>query len=228
MSSLPARSWYGQLWSRFATLWYLKALGTTAFMVLFFKGYFWVLHHPLGEPVVMPTLAIDDWVPFTGLGFPAYVSLWFYVSLPSALMPDLRELIRYGLWTAAMCLFCLALFWVFPTQVPVPDVDWSLHPQLQFLKGIDASGNACPSLHVGSAVYSLMWLRVIFLQVRAPTALQLLSVVYCVVIVWSTMAIRQHVFLDVLAGALVGAVFGWLSLRREPVFRSALVENAVR
>lgn len=226
MTSLFARTWYGQLLSRFVTLWYLKALGTTAFMVLFFKGYFWVLHHPMTEPVPMPTLAVDAWVPFTALGFPAYVSLWFYVSLPSALMPNLRELIRYGLWTAAMCGFCLALFWLFPTQVPVPDIDWAQHPELQFLKGIDASGNACPSLHVGSAVYSLMWLRYIFLQVRAPTAMHVLSVVYCIVIVWSTMAIRQHVFLDVLAGAVVGAVFGWLSLRRVPVFRPALVENA--
>lgn len=221
-----ARAWHGQLLTRFVSLWYIKALGTMAFMVLFFKGYFWVLHHPLGEPVQMPTLAVDDWVPFTALGFPAYVSLWFYVSLPSALMPNLRELIRYGLWTAALCGFCLALFWAFPTQVPVPDIDWAQHPELQFLKGLDASGNACPSLHVGSAVYSLIWLRHIFLQVRAPTAMHVLSVVYCLVIVWSTMAIRQHVFLDVLAGAVVGAVFGWLSLRRVPVFRPVVVENA--
>lgn len=226
MSSPSARSWYGHLWSRFVTVWYIKALGTTAFMVLFFKGYFWVLHHPLTEPVMMPRLAIDHWLPFTPLGFPAYVSLWFYVSLPSALMPSLWQLIRYGLWTAAMCLFCLALFWAFPTQVPMPDIDWALHPQLQFLKGIDASGNACPSLHVGSAVYSLMWLRHIFLQVGAHRALRMLSVVYCLVIVWSTMAIRQHVFLDVLAGAAVGVVFGWLSLRGLRFSPPARVENA--
>lgn len=205
--------WHRLLWSRFTTIWYLKALGTAAFMVLFFKGYFWVLHHPLSEPIPMPTLALDRWVPFTPLGFPAYVSLWFYVSLPSAFMPNFRELVRYGLWTAAMCVFCLALFWVFPTQVPMPDIDWAQHPELVFLKGIDASGNACPSLHVGSAVYTLMWLRHIFLQVRAPMAMRVLSVLFCVVIVWSTMAVRQHVFLDVLGGAVVGVLFGWLSLR---------------
>ena len=219
MSYPFARPWYGLLWSRFATLWYLKALGTCAFMVLFFQGYFWVLRHPLGAPMVMPTLAMDRWVPFTSLGFPAYVSLWVYVSLPSAFLPNFRELVRYGLWTAALCGFCLALFWAFPTQVPMPDIDWAQHPELVFLKGIDASGNACPSLHVGSAVYSLMWLRHIFRQVRAPIALHVLSAVYCVVIVWSTMAIRQHVFLDVLAGAVVGAVFGWLSLRRVQAVR---------
>lgn len=210
----PDSAWPRQLLSRFTALWYLKALGTAAFMVLFFKTYFWVLQHPLGTPVEVPWLAVDDWVPFNAHGFAAYISLWVYVSLPAALLPTLRQLIRYGLWTAALCGFCLALFWIFPTRTPMVDIDWSLYPQLAFLKGIDASGNACPSLHVGSAVYTLMWLRHIFQQVRAPRWLDLGNALFCLVIVWSTMAIRQHVFIDVLAGALVGAVFGWLSLRR--------------
>lgn len=216
------RAWPGQLLARFVTLWYLKAVGTTVFMVLFFQGYFWVLHHPSREPWPMPTLAIDDLIPFTPAGFAAYVSLWVYVSLPSALMPNFRELLRYGLWTAALCASCLLVFWWFPTEAPIPDIDWSLHPQLAFMKGIDASGNACPSLHVASAVYSVFWLHRIFSQVGAPSALHAWSVLQCVVIVWSTMAIRQHVFLDVVAGALVGWLFAWLSLRRPAIAKAAI------
>jgi membrane-associated phospholipid phosphatase len=214
MPALPDRTWPRQLLARFVTLWYLKAFGTMAFMVLFFQGYFWVLHNPIAEPFMVPTLAVDDWVPFTPGAFAAYVSLWVYVSLAPALMPNLRELLRYGLWIAALCAFCLALFWVAPTQTPVTDIDWSQHPQLAFLKGLDASGNACPSLHVGSAVFSAFWFQRIFRQTGAPALLRWLSVLHCVVIVWSTMAIRQHVFLDVLAGALVGWAFAHLSLRQ--------------
>ncbi|MGE0099158.1 MAG: phosphatase PAP2 family protein [Hydrogenophaga sp.] len=213
MTPSPDRAWPRQLLDRFVTLWYLKAAGTTAFMVLFFQAYFWVLHHPSQMPFPMPVLAIDDWVPFTPAGFAAYVSLWVYVSLPSALLPSFRELLRYGLWTAALCASCLMVFWLLPTQAPVPDIDWSLHPQLAFMKGLDASGNACPSLHVASAVYSAFWLHHIFVQVGAPASLRWVSVLQCAVIMWSTMAIRQHVFLDVLAGALVGWLFAWLSLR---------------
>ncbi len=214
MTSPSERAWPRQLLARFVTLWYLKAAGTTAFMVLFFMSYFWVLRNPSREPWTVPTLAIDTWVPFTPGAFAAYVSLWVYVSLPSALMPNFRELLRYGLWTGALCGSCLLVFWFLPTQAPMPDIDWSLHPQLAFMKGLDASGNACPSLHVGSAVYTAFWLRRIFSEVQAPPVLNLLSVLQCAVIVWSTMAIRQHVFLDVVAGALVGWVFAWLSLRR--------------
>lgn len=216
MTSTPDRAWPRLLLSRFITLWYLKAFGTMGFMVLFFQAYFWLLHNPSREPFTMPTLAIDDWVPFTPAAFSAYVSLWVYVSLPSALLPHLRELLRYGLWTAALCAFCLLLFWIFPTQTPVPNIDWTQHPQLAFMKGLDAAGNACPSLHVASAVYSAFWLHRIFSQVGAPTLLRWLSVLQCAVIVWSTMAIRQHVFLDVLAGVVVGVVFAWLSLRNAP------------
>ena len=151
------RAWARRLYSRFTTLWYLKALGTTVFMVLFFQAYFRVQQHPLREPFTMPMLAIDDWVPFTPAGFAAYVSLWVYVSLPAAFMPNLRSLIVQGLWTAALCIFCLLLFWVFPTQTPVLDIDWSQHPQLAFMKSVDATGNACPSLHVASAVYAAFW-----------------------------------------------------------------------
>jgi membrane-associated phospholipid phosphatase len=214
------RHWARQLLSRFVTLWYLKALGTMAFMVLFFQGYFWVLQHPLGTPFMMPALAVDDWVPFMPGAFYAYISLWVYVSLPPALMPDLRELIRYGLWVGALCVFCLVLFWVAPTQTPMTDIDWSQHPQLAFLKGLDASGNACPSLHVGSAVFSALWLQRVFVRTGAPRVLRGLSVLHCVVIVWSTMAIRQHVFLDVLAGALVGWAFAHLALRQGAAARA--------
>ncbi len=213
MPSSTEHAWPRQLLSRFTTLWYLKALGTMAFMVLFFQGYFWVLHHPLTEPFMMPALAVDAWVPFTPHAFMAYVSLWVYVSLPPALMPNLRELIRYGLWIGALCVLCLALFWIAPTQTPMTDIDWSQHPQLTFLKGLDASGNACPSLHVASAVFSALWLQHVFVQTGSPALLRWLNVLQCLVIVWSTMAIRQHVFLDVVAGVAVGGLFAWLSLR---------------
>lgn len=164
---------------------------------------------------MMPTLAINEWLPFVPAGLIAYVALWIYVSLPSAFLPGFRDLLRYWWWMAALCGSSLLLFWLFPTQTLVPDIDWSRHAELAFMKGLDATGNACPSLHVATAVYSAFWLHRIFRQVGAPSALHWLSVLLCAVIMWSTMAIRQHVFLDVLAGVLTGWLFAWLSLRAQ-------------
>lgn len=204
--------WPREIARRVLVLWPLKALGTSAFMALFFLAYFSILHYPIRNPAVMPQIALDRWIAFTPASYPVYVSLWVYVSLPPALMGNFRALLHHGLWVAALCLFCLALFWLFPTQTPDFGVDWSLYPALATIKGIDAAGNAFPSLHVASAVFSALWLDRLMSVITAPMWLRGISLAYCLAIGWSTMASLQHVALDVLAGAAVGLVFALVSL----------------
>jgi membrane-associated phospholipid phosphatase len=206
--------WYQQIAGRLVLLWPLKAFGTMAFMALFFWGYFAVMEYPLRPPVTMPVLAVDGWIPFTPLAFPAYVSLWVYVSLPPALLGSLRSLLYFGAWIAALCLFCLGLFWLWPTAVPMADIDWQQYPQMAVIKGIDVGGNACPSLHVGSAVFTACWLARLLRNVRVPAVLRWLNWACCLLIIWSTVATRQHVVLDVVAGVLVGLLFALPSLRQ--------------
>ena len=80
----------------------------------------------------------------------------------------MRPLLLFGAWIGALCLACLAVFWVFPTAVPAAGIDWSLHPEMAVIKGLDAAGNACPSLHVGSAVFAAAWLARLFRTIGAP------------------------------------------------------------
>lgn len=208
-----ARHWRGEIVQRFQTLWLLKAIGTSTFMALFFWAYFTILEHPSRPPIVMPTLFIDDWVAMVPWSFAVYVSLWVYVSLAPALMPSFRALVWYGVWICGLCVFCLVIFWVLPTQTPHFDVDWSLHPGLSLIKGVDAAGNACPSLHVASAVFTGFWLHAIFVRIGAPIWLRSVNALQCVAIAWSTLATLQHVAWDVLAGAALGALFAWASLK---------------
>ena len=214
MTHIENRPWYLQAAGRIAILLPMKAIGTMAFMVLFFFGYFTVLRNPLNDAVTMPLTVVDRWVGFTPGAFPAYVSLWIYVSLPPAFLTSAAGLLRFAIWIAALCLFCLGIFWLFPTQVPAFPIDFAEVPNMAILKGVDASGNACPSLHVATAVFAAFWLGRIWRAISAPPLLRWATGGHCLVIVWSTMAIRQHVFLDVLAGLLAGSVFAWLSLRR--------------
>ena len=206
-------SWTRDLARRIGRLWVLKMLGTTAFMFAFFWAYFTVMKHPLQTPVEVPMMWLDRWVPLTPWAYAVYISLWVYVSLAPAVLGHLRALLHYGIWVTALCLFCLFVFWAFPTQTPVTDIDWSPYPGLALIKGVDAAGNALPSLHVASAVFSAVWLQRVFQTVGAPRWLQWVNVLHCAAIAWSTLATRQHVAWDMLAGALVGAVFAWLSLR---------------
>ncbi|WP_240327693.1 phosphatase PAP2 family protein [Dechloromonas sp. HYN0024] len=208
--------WIRQLISRIAILWPLKAVGTMAFMAIFFWGYFWVLRNPVFATTVMPRIGLDAWIPFTPLAFSVYASLWVYVSLPPALLGNTRMLAVYSQWMAAMCLLCLGIFWLLPTGVPPAVIDWSLYPSIAFIKDTDAAGNACPSLHVASAVFSAFWLDRVFAAIGVPRLARWLSAAYCLAILWSTMATCQHVAIDVLAGTAVGVVFAVLSLRYAP------------
>jgi len=205
--------WARALGERFTVLWWLKGAGTTVFMTLFFWAYFTILENPANPPIEVPTLAIDSWIPLTPWAYTIYVSLWVYVSLAPALLLSFRTLLHFGLWILAMCVVCLLIFWWIPTQTPTLDIDWSLYPGLSLIKGVDAPGNACPSLHVASAVFTAFWLQRILSKVNAPRWLHWANPLHCLAIAWSTMATLQHVALDVIAGAFVGAVFAWASLR---------------
>lgn len=211
---LPAPPpWHRELRLRLTHLWPLKAVGTSVFMTLFFQGYFFVMAHPTRAPYVMPEIWLDHWVPLTPWAFPIYASLWVYVSLAPAMLGNFWGLARFGLWVGLLCLSCLLVFWVLPTQVPAFPVDWSQYPGLSFVKGVDAAGNACPSLHVASAVFAAYWMHHMLLAMRAPRGWRIFNAACCLAIAWSTLATLQHVAIDALCGALAGWVFARLSLR---------------
>ena len=204
----------GRLWRHHPVL---KTLGVCAFTALFFQGYFYLLSHPRQPPALMPLTAPDRWIAPQPLALWPYLSLWIYVGIAPALMPSLRALLAYGAWAAALCAAGLACFWAWPTAVPwsaqqlAPALDG--HAGFALLRGVDAAGNACPSLHVGTAVFSAVWLDRVLQAVGAPLRLRLVNAGWVALIAWSTVATRQHVALDVAAGAALGAAFAALSLR---------------
>jgi len=142
-----------------------------------------------------------------------YISLWVYVSLPPALLATRRELYGYGLAMTGTCLAGLAVFYFWPTAVPAADIDWAQYPDVEFLKSMDASGNACPSLHVTTAIFSGIWLNHLLRRFGAPLWILICNWTWCIAIVYSTLATRQHVAVDVLAGLVLGVLAAWLSLR---------------
>lgn len=191
----------------------LKFIGITAFMWVFFAAYFHTLRNPDGPVTLMPLTIVDEWVGFAPLALWPYLSLWFYVTLPPGLLTQRRDLVAFGLWIGALCVVGLACFVLWPTAVPRFDIDLELYPAFATLHGLDAPGNACPSLHVATATFTAIWLQRQLAHMPAPAWLRLLNVVWFVAIAWSTLATKQHVLLDLVAGLALGAVFGVLSLR---------------
>lgn len=205
--------WYWQAAKAISRHLVLKSIGTTLFISLFFGAYFYLLNSPAYPTTVMPLTLLDRLIGFEPLAMPLYVSLWVYVSLPPAFLATRRELHGYGIAMAATCLAGLLIFYFWPTAVPAADIDWARYPGVDFLKNLDASGNAFPSLHVATAIFSGLWLHHLLRRFGGPPWILFVNGLWCFGILYSTLATRQHVAVDVLGGLLLGVLGAWLSLR---------------
>ena len=96
--------------------------------------------------------------------------------------------------------------------MPPHGLDVSGFAGFSLLQGVDATGNACPSLHVATAVFTAVWVERLLRIVGVPPALRWLNLGWVLAIAYSTVAIRQHVVLDAVAGAALGALFAALAI----------------
>lgn len=191
----------------------LKVFGTSVAISVFMVIYFILLRHPFFSVTLIPLTPLDRLIGFEPWSLVPYVSLWFYISCVPMLLAKRRELELYlsSVVLLAAVGFGIFLFW--PTAVPAPDLDWTHYPSVAFLKSVDATGNACPSLHVAYAVLTALWLGRLLQDLKAPRWMHLVNWVWCLVIAYSTLATKQHVAIDLLGGALLGAVLAAVHLR---------------
>ena len=209
----PADGWLSQAGARIRFRWLTKMAGTLACMTAFFIGYFWLLNHSRYPVTTIPRIFIDRMVAFRPEALALYISLWVYVPLAPALLIDRRELVSYAVATMALSAVGFAIFILWPTAVPKPEINWSQHPSVSYLKAVDASGNAFPSLHVAFAVFTAVWLGRVLRGLGAGGIARTINWLWCLGIVYSTLATRQHVALDAIAGAILGAAWAVLHLR---------------
>lgn len=197
--------WLDQLRPRLAAYPWIKSLGIPLFFWGFFVVYFHLLRHPQYSVTTMPLTSLDRSMHFHPLALLPYGSLWIYVLLPPALVHGRRELLTYLSAVAFITVGGLAVFRFWPTATPNLEMDWSRYASFAFLKSVDASGNAFPSLHVAFAVFSGVWTARVLRRVNAPPAINYVNLFWCLAIVYSTLATGQHVLVDALGGVTLGA-----------------------
>ncbi len=207
--------WKTEFKHRIMRLWFIKAAGTALFLVVFFQLYFALLRSPSSTVIEMPTIWLDDAIPFWPPAFYVYASLWVYTALVPALQASFKALVVYGFGIGGVCITGLSFFYLLPTKVPFSAVELSTENSLAILRKIDLSGNACPSLHVATAIFTGMCLHQLFLKIQAPQWIRSGNLAWCVLIIYSTLAIKQHVVWDVVAGLALGGIFGLLYPRFE-------------
>jgi len=214
MKSASNSAAFRELGRRVRSLLWLKSIGVPAFMTLFFWGYLYILKHAYFPVATMPLTAIDRLIPYQVSGWLLYVSLWAYVQLPLSLIDNRRELFLYGWVATGISLIGFACFILWPTAVPAisDDVAGSL---FSGIRSIDTTGNSCPSLHVAFSVFTALWLERFLRKSMPSTTLRLLNALWCLGIVYSTLATKQHVALDACAGAVLGFASALVQARFE-------------
>jgi membrane-associated phospholipid phosphatase len=207
----PNRGFLRQVGARLRIYWPAKTAGLTLGMAGFFAAYFRLLHHPFFPVTVMPLTPLDRLIGFQPWTLALYVSLWVYVPLGCILQESRRELRAYAVAALGLGALGLGSFLVWPTAVPVVQTNWAAHPSVAILKSVDASGNACPSLHVAFAVFTALCLGRLLRDLRAGFTLRAANWLWCLGIVYSALATGQHVVVDALAGAPLGGLAGWMN-----------------
>jgi len=209
----PHLFWPDQLRSRFVAHWPLKTLLIPLFMSGFFIGYFHLLRHPLFPITTIPLTALDRLISFHPAAVWIYASLWFYAVFAAAVLRGRREFLVYGIAVVTLTVAGFGTFLFWPNATPPPHANWASYPLFRFLETVDAAGNACPSLHVAFAVFTAVWFERLLRQGDPSSVVRALNGAWCLAIVYSTLATKQHVAIDALGGIMLGGAVGLLDPR---------------
>ncbi|GKW17906.1 acid phosphatase [Pectobacterium carotovorum subsp. carotovorum] len=163
-----------------------------------------------GQGTVLPTSLVDEWISFSASAIWLYLSFFIivplsYLSCPMARLAGLRQATQL---TAVMA---GVVYLIFPTTMVYPQVvgdDLSTHA-LQLLLRIDSPQNCLPSLHMALTVLAVWAMS--DGQQKVKTGFYLL---WGVAIAFSILQLRRHLFIDLVTGAMLAGITGWVFLYR--------------
>lgn len=179
--------------------------------------YLFLQRHHFFSVTNMPLCSFDRMIPFSGQAVWLYLSIYLLMPVGPFLMVQRNQLIRYAAGIVFISLLANIIFIFLPTSCPRPVV-LEANAAYQALTSIDNSFHAFPSLHAAFAVYSALCgglvLREMSDNIFWPVGLWL----WATLILYATLATKQHVLVDIMAGCAVGlgiyaCVFNqWISI----------------
>ncbi len=175
-------------------------------LVIWILGPYLILQKVEIFPVIIiPEMAIDRAIPVCYPGVWVYYS--FYILLGwVGLSVEKPIFIRYLYTVGWVALVSHMIFLFFPNGVARTDIVAANAPwYYQMLAMVDEPRNALPSLHASLSVVAAIAVQS---SSRFSGLIKCCVWLWVLAIFWSTIALRQHVMLDLLAGSIV-AVSVW-------------------
>jgi membrane-associated phospholipid phosphatase len=223
-----SRALLRRLPARVRAQWRFKAALAVAIGALFTAAYLLIGHFPVAPVRHLPLTWLDR-----AIGFHPYAWVWIYQSVyvPINLIPWLADrrddLRRYVAGFLLLTLVSFAVFVAWPIRAPKPPVE---NPRGMYwlLQQYDAPYNSLPSLHAALLVYTLAFGRRIVGD-ETPRRLKLICVAWAGLILYGTLATKEHYAVDIVAGVAFGLVadrWAWRAARRGGLLQDAQQERA--
>ena len=209
-------SWYRQLGRRLKAHWRFKLIAVASIVAVFFAFYFLLLHYPVFRVRIVPNTMLDRVISFQPFALWLYASLFLYIALPSALLDNKRHLVVCLVVVSGLCLAGLLAFFLWPTGTPPKYLAPADHPVFAPLVAMDKPRNACPSMHAAFAVFTAIFIHWMASQLGRPHLVRWVSWLWCAGILYSTLATKQHVAIDLYTGSGLGAIWALVYLRFFP------------
>lgn len=175
--------------------------------------YFGLLQSHQMFPVrIMPVSWLDRMIPFVPDTVYLYESIWLLMPIAPWLTKTRNELNAYWIGFAVMSIVGFSIFFFFPTAVLRPNNIQNTNVLYEALIRFDNGINACPSFHAALAVFHGACCHLIFSRGRWNRLIQGVIWVWVLGILAATLLTKQHVFVDIVAGIILG-VGGFVVLR---------------
>jgi len=209
--------------------WPTKLWLGTVLTILYCAGYFAIEYHPFRPSIRLPLTMIDRSVPFQPKWIWVYQSI--YMLLPVVWLSEtLGQLRRYTIGFILLASAGFICFVVWPVAGPRP-VERPTDPMYRALVRYDRPLNSFPSMHMALATYSAC-VAVAVAAGRLRRILVLSLPVWIVLIGYSTLATKQHCWMDLPPGILMGWLaqyFAWRCVAPgSPARSAALVESEAK
>jgi branched-subunit amino acid transport protein len=192
------------LWSRVVAQGKAKGVLFLVFCLWVQLPYFLNQHFVFFPVTVMPATVLDNLVPFVPLATWPYLSLYPGAAAVPLLMVNGRRLLRCTLGFILIGLATHLVFFFWPTAIAVPAFG-DVHFLYAFLRDVDGTLCACPSLHASQAVFFALWGNQL-LRRAGRRGWRLALWAWCLVVLVSTLLTKQHVLADLAAGTALAAV----------------------
>jgi membrane-associated phospholipid phosphatase len=172
---------------------------------------------------------IDDWIPFCEIFVIPYV-LWFvYVAAVILYLYLQRKHLEDYYRCAVMLILgmstCLLIYYLFPNEQNLRPSQLAhkniLTDIIQFIYASDTNTNVLPSIHVYNAI-TIHFAFATSHGFRKKYRWRIASLILCSLICLSTMFLKQHSLLDVLAGLGLFLIYSLLVYQVYPVWKSKM------